>query len=114
MTQQSCPCCRQPVTVPTLETLTLALNLQPLQARILKAVWRGKGQPVPTSRVFDAMYEDDINGGPGEAAMYSALKIALCRLRKRLAGTGVWIENAGYRRGWKLVFTDGQAQNDDR
>lgn len=107
---QSCPCCRQPVSVPTLETLTLALNLQPLQAKILRAVWRGKGQPVPTSRVFDVMYEDDYDGGPSQIECYRAFKVALCRLRKRLEGTGVSIECAGYRRGWKLVLAEGPAQ----
>lgn len=66
----------------------------------------GRGMPVSTERVFDAMYEDDINGGPSQVEMYRSFKIALCRLRKRLAGSGVSIENAGYRRGWKLAMAE--------
>lgn len=110
MSQHSCPCCRQPVPIPTLETVTLALNLQPLQERILRAIWRGKGQAVPTSRVFDVMYEDDPDGGPSDAEMYRAFKVALCRLRGRLAGSGVSIENVGYRRGWRLVMAEAADQ----
>ena len=56
------------------------------------------------------MYEDDPDGGPGDAAMYKSFKIGLCRLRKRLAGTGVSIECAGYRRGWKLVMAEAADQ----
>lgn len=69
-----------------------------------------KGQPGPTSRVFDAMYEDDIDGGQSNVEMYRRFKIVLCRLRKRLAGSDVAIECAGYRRGWKLVLNDAADQ----
>ncbi|WEO63539.1 hypothetical protein [Rhizobium rhizogenes] len=30
------------------------------------------------------------------------LKVSLCHLRKKLAGSGVSIEHAGYRQGWRL------------
>lgn len=74
------------------------------QAKILRAVWRGRGLPVPTERIFDAMYEDDADGGPSQATMYSVFKVALCHLRESLAGTGIGIETVGYRRGYRLTL----------
>lgn len=99
-----CPTCAQTVTAPTYDFIVRHLNLQPLHARILKAVWDGKGHPVMPGRIFDYMYEDDIDGGPSDAMMYSNFKVALCRLRARLEGSGVGIENAGYRAGYRLVL----------
>ena len=96
--------------MPTLDVLCLALNLQPLQARILRAVWAGKGQAVPTSRIFTSMYEDDIDGGPCDVAMYRAFKVALCRLRRRLEGSGVSIETVGYRAGWRILLHESVAR----
>ncbi|TIR74580.1 MAG: hypothetical protein E5X15_21390, partial [Mesorhizobium sp.] len=52
----SCPCCKQAVAVPTLEIVIDRYKVTPLEARILGAVWKGKGMPVMTERVFDAMY----------------------------------------------------------
>lgn len=100
----SCPCCKQAVNVPTLEMIVDTYQLTPLQARILEAVWRGKGHPVKTERIFDAMYADDPDGGPSPSRMYAAFKVALCHLRKRLEGSGVWVENVGYHRGYRLVL----------
>ncbi len=55
-------------------------------------------------RVFDVMYEDDPDGGPGQAKMYRAFKVALCHLRKKLKGSGIGIENVGYRAGYRLIM----------
>lgn len=102
----ACPCCSQKVMVPTLNIVIDRYDVTPLQARILGAVWKGKGHPVQTERIFDAMYEDDPDGGPTPTKMYAALKVALCHLRKKLDGSGVGIENVGYRAGWRLVLND--------
>lgn len=100
-----CPCCKRPVHAPSLEIIIDHCRVTPLEARILGAVWRGKGYPVQTRRIFDAMYADDANGGPTPSRMYSAFKVSLCHLRKRLEGSGVSIENVGYGRGYRLVIT---------
>lgn len=100
----ACPCCSQIVEVPTVDIIIDRYQLTPLEAKILRAVWRGKGHPVPTERIFDAMYADDPDGGPSPHRMYSAFKVALCHLRARLADSGVEIKNVGYRRGWRLVI----------
>lgn len=99
-----CPCCRQPVDAPSLDIVISNYGVRPQEARVLRAIWQGKGMPVQTERVFDAMYEDDPDGGPSYAAMYSAFKCALSRLRARLEGSGIGIETVGYRRGYRLVM----------
>lgn len=97
-----CPCCKQPVSVPTLEIIVDHYGLTPLEARVLGAIWRGRGMPVMTERVFDAMYIDDPDGGPTPSKMYLAFKVALCHLRKKIEGSGVDVVNVGYRRGYRL------------
>ncbi len=99
-----CPCCQQAVAAPTLEIVIDRFGLTPQEARILRAVWRGKGFPVPNERIFDHIYEDDPDGGPSANKMYLALKVSLCHLRRKLAGSGIGIANAGYRQGYRLVI----------
>lgn len=99
-----CPCCKRPVDVPTLDVIALRYRVTPYEQAILETVWRGKGRPVPTSKIFDAMYFDDPDGGPGQNKMYAAFKVALCRLRKKLKGSGVSVVNAGYGQGYQLVI----------
>ena len=99
-----CPCCGQPVTAPSLPIIVDKYKIRPLEARILASIWRGKGHAVQTERIFDAMYADDPDGGPPPQRMYAAFKVALCHLRKRLEGSGVGIENVGYRSGYRLVL----------
>jgi hypothetical protein len=50
------------------------------------------------------MYVDDPDGGPTPTKMYLAFKVALCHLREKLAGSGIGIENVGYRQGYRLVL----------
>jgi len=83
-------------------------GITPHEARILRAIWRGKGHPVKTERIFDAMYADDPDGGPSPTRMYLSFKVALCHMRKKLAGSGIAIETVGYRRGYRLVIKGAQ------
>lgn len=99
-----CPCCRQPVSAPSIDIVVSNYGIRPLEARVLSAIWKGNGMPVQTERVFDAMYADDPDGGPSYASMYSSFKVALCRLRGRLEGSGISIETVGYRRGFRLIM----------
>lgn len=99
-----CPCCHQPVRVPTVDIIADHYKLTPMEKRILGAIWRGKGMPVHTERIFDAMYEDDPDGGPSPGKMYAAFKVGLCHMRAKLEGSGVSIETVGYRRGYRLIL----------
>lgn len=99
-----CPCCGQAVKVPTLDIVVDRYGLTRMEAQIIGAVWKGRGMPVPTERIFDAMFQDDPDGGPSPARMYIAFKDALHELRIRLNGSGVSVENVGYRRGFRLVI----------
>lgn len=101
-----CPCCKRPVGVPDLGVIIDHYDVPPLEQAILEAVWRGRGLPVPTERIFDRMYADDVDGGPEPTRMYAAFKVALCHLRQRIEGSGVLIENCGYRRGYRLVLKE--------
>lgn len=78
-------------------------RVSPFQANVLRAVWQGKGLPVPTQVIFNEMYRDDPDGGPSDVSMYSSLKAALHLLRLKLIGSGVSIESAGYGGGYRLV-----------
>ncbi len=99
-----CPCCKAIVGVPDIEVLIDYYDVPPLEQGILRAVWKGKGYPVMTERIFDAMYADDPDGGPEQNKMYSAFKVALSHLRARIKGSGISIENVGYRRGYRLII----------
>ncbi len=99
-----CPCCAMPTNAPTMLIVVDHYKVTPLEATILSAVWRGKGHPVQTERILDSMYADDPDGGPSATQMYRAFKVALCRLRARLEGSGISIVNVGYRRGYRLVI----------
>ncbi|MER8797207.1 hypothetical protein NKH75_23940 [Mesorhizobium sp. M0984] len=97
-----CPCCSNPVAEPTLDIVIEHFGISDFEARILGALWKAKGRPVATDRIFDAMYVDDRSGGPSRAKMYEAFKFGLHRLRRRLEGSGFSLENAGYRQGYAL------------
>lgn len=100
----SCPCCKQMVLSPTVDVLVLNLQIPPMEERILREIWRGGGRSVPAIKIFNSMYADDPDGGPSQSKMYVAFKVQLCRLRSRLKGTGVSIDNAGYGQGYRLVL----------
>ncbi|MGV8865246.1 MAG: hypothetical protein ACOH2T_29420 [Pseudomonas sp.] len=101
-----CPCCSRPLMAPTLDHVVFQYQVKPQEGKILRAVWAAKGLPVTVERIFDAMYEDDPDGGPGPTKMYAAFKESLCRLRKRLDGSGISIENVAYRSGYRLVLRE--------
>lgn len=93
-----CPCCSQAVSEPTAEMVVDHLRIPPLQARILAAVWKGKGHPVPTEAIIAAMDRAiDV-----KAHTYDDFKFSLCHLRKRLKLVGIAIENVGYAQGYRL------------
>ncbi len=100
----ACPMCKRPVNVPSLSEVISTLGLTGHEVDVLNAVWSGRGLPVMAGQAFDLMYADDVNGGPTQTKMYSAFKSALCRLRKRLEGSGVSIEEVGYRKGLRMVI----------
>lgn len=95
----NCPCCRRPADLRP-EALAFAIGATGLEARVLAAVWRGKGQPVHHAQIIRAMYDPD---DEGPADRYLAFKVALCHLRKRLRGTSYSIENIHYDYGYRLV-----------
>jgi hypothetical protein len=92
-----CPCCRQPVLAPTVEIVIDHLRIPPHQARILGAIWNGKGRPVQTAMILAAMDQ-----GTDRQPRYEDFKTALHHLRKRLKAVGIEIPNMGYAQGYYL------------
>lgn len=103
----TCPCCGglAPVLSPNL--IARAYELPPQQEAILARVWAGKGKPVTGEAIIGEMYADDFDGGPEYETARKYFKTQLCLLRKRIEGSGVRIEAAGYQRGYKLVLGQG-------
>jgi hypothetical protein len=100
----ACPCCNQEVSAPALDIVVEHYRVPPCEENVLRAVWKGKGRAVQTEQIFCVMYADDPDGGPSPDRMYRAFKALLHSLRVRLAGSGITIENVGYRRGYRLVI----------
>ena len=100
-----CPCCGQSVAGIPYHLLALKCGLKPMEERILGALWEGAGRPVFPEKIFDAMYEDDPEGGENPNRMYATMKESMSRMRKKLEGSGVGIENVGYRAGFRIVLS---------
>lgn len=98
----ACPICERHVGAPSFSEAVSAYGFTGHEVHVLETIWRGRGLPVQTERIFDAMYADDADGGPSQSKMYQAFKIALRSLRERLEGSGISISNVGYRRGLRL------------
>lgn len=95
-----CPCCNRSVRVPSLDIVIDHCKLPPLRARILDAIWKGKGQPVQTEMILAAMDR----GGNVKSHTYEDMKIALHHLRRRVMSVGITIENVGYAQGYRIVL----------
>ncbi|QYA11711.1 hypothetical protein [Rhizobium sp. AB2/73] len=99
----SCPVCGSEIDSPSLETVVDVHGLTQMEASVLSAVWLAGG-PAMTEAIFDAMYQDDPDGGPTLTNMYLALRRSLAGINAKLAVAGIWIEKAGYRQGYRLVI----------
>jgi len=99
-----CPCCGHQIQAPSFEQIVHHYKIAPQAARLLDAVWKGRGLPVSTQRICEAIWRDDPNGGPPEARMYRNFQWALHHLRECLEGSGVAVENAGYNLGYRLTM----------
>jgi len=99
-----CPCCGGGVQVMSADLAVQVYGIPDQQARILRAVWSGKGAPAQMERVFAEMYSDDPDGGPTQDKMYKAFKVAFSHLRDKLKDSGIAIETVGYRQGYRLIL----------
>ncbi len=103
----ACPCCGGIAPVLSPHLIARAYELPPQQEAILARVWRGRGKPVTGEAIISEMYADDEGGGPEYETARKYFKTQLSLLRKRIEGSGVVIETAGYQRGFKLVLGEG-------
>lgn len=98
-----CPCCGKTVQCPTADQIGIALDLKQMEMTIIRVLVAGNGRPVQTDRLLAEMYPD---GGPSATRMYSTLKESMLHLRRKLTGSGLHIESAGYGLGWRAVWHD--------
>ncbi len=101
----TCPCCGGVAPVLSPNLIARAYELPPQQETILARVWQGRGKPVTGEAIISEMYADDEDGGPEYETARKYFKTQLSLLRKRIEGSGVRIETAGYQRGFKLVLS---------
>lgn len=90
-----CPCCGQPVGEAKGLDFIRDVAAGPLQAKLLDALIRRKGRLVQMRVLADECFEDDPEGGPDDAS--NSIRVALMKLRQRLAPVGWKIESKGGR-----------------
>ncbi|RUX20656.1 hypothetical protein EOA23_27845 [Mesorhizobium sp. M2A.F.Ca.ET.042.01.1.1] len=87
-----------------MDDLLASKGIRGIQAALLVAVWKGKGLPVNTERLFDAMYADDPDGGPSPTRMYLALGRAVRALNTQLSDIGISVLRFGRNGGYRLAL----------
>jgi DNA-binding response OmpR family regulator len=102
-----CPCCSQVVTSAVRDpSIVLALvHLSPLERKIAGALARRFGRWWSPNDLVDAVYADDVDGGPETAR--TAIAVHIATLRRRLARTPLTIEGMkGSGGGRRMVWRD--------
>jgi len=105
-----CPCCGQSVQAPPLQVVSAMAGLSLYEHRVLAAIWGAAGQPVRADRIIDAVWYDDIDGGPDDAPLQ--VRVLVHRLRRKLVGTGVRIGLGGQHRAYNIELV--QEQEDEQ
>ena len=115
MTEQCCPTCgtklqKQFSWSPTARIFTTPssrVRLTKVQAAIFDVIWKAGKKPVLSQdRFMDAVYGDQLDGGPEH---FGTLSIHLMRLRARIEPAGYTITKSTGRprQGWRLVKLEG-------
>lgn len=93
----NCPCCGS--RIPSITTVERAAQAMPrVQRKLLTVLARHFGSFVSTERIANAVWADDMGGGPLNAPV--CISQAAARVRKGLAPFGITIEckhSLGYR-----------------
>lgn len=90
MTEYRCPCCGGAITAPMSVDGLLGLPHSPLERRILSAIVAAYPEHVEKPELINAMYWDDPNGGPDDAARTTDVHVY--RINRRIA-----------KHGWQIV-----------
>jgi hypothetical protein len=104
-----CPLCGHSIRSLSVRDVITTIELTEHEEHVLETVWQGKGLPVPTERLFDAMWSNDPAGGLHPTRMYAHLHKAMNGLEKKLEGTGISIKSAGRHKGLRLQLTSAKA-----
>lgn len=74
--------------IPLLDDIVATAELTTMEEAALVSLWKGRGLPVTTQRIFDAMYADDPDGGPSLSRVYFDFNSVLTSLRDKLSVFG--------------------------
>lgn len=97
MSADTCPCCGQKL-VSAYDQIAEDARLTPGQARLFLAVASGHGNAVSWDKIIDAIYWDDVEGGPLNARR--VVRVTRVYANKKLARFGFAITKVfaiGYR-----------------
>lgn len=103
----ACPCCGAALGLPPLPVLLH--DLPASSTAVLETLWAARGLPVTAMALFDAIYADDLDGGPSQARMYRDLREAVTNLNDTLGRSGVIVLYDGRAKGWRLEILEGDA-----
>lgn len=88
MTVRVCECCGQPI-LSDLERTLWTLPWSPTERRILERLLRSYDQDVGAAALIEAVYHDDVDGGPLDAR--KTITVFVHNIRKKLAPAGLTI-----------------------
>jgi len=103
-----CPFCTAGVaSIHHADALAVSLGLMPRERNAFVRLWKAHGQWVQRRELLDAIFADDIDGGPDDRqALDSAIFKAMKRIREKLIPTQYRIENHSRSTGlWRIVMT---------
>lgn len=115
--EPTCPCCGRPINeladlrwngeARTLAGKGKALVLPRLRSRIFDVLWNrfSTGQLTHKSKMMDAMYGDDPNGGPGSDNIIS---VQVMHLKNQIKPFGLTVKGRG---GYMLVVAEAEGRS---
>jgi DNA-binding response OmpR family regulator len=91
------------------DAIAVSLGMLPSEQRAFQRLWNGRGQWVPRQRLLDAIYAEDIDGGPDEIrALDSMIYKTMRGIRNRLGATVYRVESRTGSGGlWRVVIPGG-------
>ena len=90
------------------EAVAVQVAMLPSEQRAFKRLWNAHGAWVPRQRLLDAIYADDVDGGPDDQrSLDDMIYTTMTGIRNRLRATAYSVES---RRGpfglWRVVVRE--------
>ena len=101
-----CPFCSVEVTARQYaEAICIQLGLMPFEANAFRCLWKAHGNWVQRAQILDAIYADDVDGGPDDPGYLSYVIFKTMReIRRKIEPTMYRIENKPGQSGlWRIA-----------